>query len=67
MFQVHLNEFKRWFFQKEALAEGSNVLIVDDFMKAGGTINGMINLLEEFKANVAGIAVLVEAEKVKND
>ena len=33
-------------------------------MKAGGTINGMINLLDEFNANVAGIGVLVEAEGV---
>ncbi|MDP4085441.1 MAG: pur operon repressor [Bacillota bacterium] len=48
---------------KRSLAEGSNVLIVDDFMKAGGTITGMISLLEEFKANVAGIAVLVESER----
>lgn len=48
---------------KRSLAEGSKVLIVDDFMKAGGTINGMVSMLEEFKADVAGIAVLVEAEK----
>lgn len=48
---------------KRSLAEGSNVLIVDDFMKAGGTITGMISLLEEFNAHVAGIAVLVEAER----
>ncbi|RWR07185.1 pur operon repressor [Siminovitchia fortis] len=47
---------------KRSLKEGANVLIVDDFMKAGGTINGMVNLLEEFQASVAGIAVLVESE-----
>lgn len=50
---------------RRSLAEGSNVLIIDDFMKAGGTINGMVNLLEEFKANVAGIGVLVEAEDIE--
>ncbi|MDF1509518.1 pur operon repressor [Robertmurraya sp. DFI.2.37] len=50
---------------KRSLEEGSNVLIVDDFMKAGGTVNGMISLLEEFNASVAGIAVLVEAEKTE--
>lgn len=50
---------------KRSLKEGANVLIVDDFMKAGGTINGMVNLLEEFKASVAGIAVLVESEHVE--
>ncbi|KKB35295.1 pur operon repressor [Bacillus thermotolerans] len=47
---------------KRSLKEGSKVLLVDDFMKAGGTINGMISLLAEFNATVAGIAVLVEAE-----
>lgn len=50
---------------KRSLAEGSHVLIVDDFMKAGGTINGMVSLLEEFKASVAGISVLVESEKTE--
>ncbi|TKC13924.1 pur operon repressor [Robertmurraya kyonggiensis] len=51
---------------KRSLEEGSNVLIVDDFMKAGGTVNGMISLLDEFNASVAGIAVLVEAEKTED-
>lgn len=50
---------------KRSLEMGSNVLIIDDFMKAGGTINGMVSLLQEFDANVAGIGVLVEAEKVE--
>ncbi|MDQ0220904.1 pur operon repressor [Peribacillus cavernae] len=50
---------------KRSLAEGSNVLIVDDFMKAGGTVNGMVSLLEEFHATVAGIAVLVESENTE--
>ena len=49
---------------KRSLDKGSNVLIIDDFMKAGGTINGMMNLLEEFNANVAGIGVLLEDEGV---
>ncbi|WP_147535872.1 pur operon repressor [Bacillus marasmi] len=50
---------------KRSLAEGSKVLIVDDFMKAGGTVNGMKSLLEEFKAQLAGIAVLVESENIE--
>ena len=32
-------------------------------MKAGGTINGMITLLEEFGATVAGIGVFIESEE----
>ncbi|MBY0095482.1 pur operon repressor [Mesobacillus maritimus] len=50
---------------KRSLSEGARVLIVDDFMKAGGTINGMIDLLQEFNASVAGIAVLVESEETE--
>jgi purine operon repressor len=50
---------------KRSMEQGANVLIVDDFMKAGGTVNGMISMLNEFNANLAGIAVLVEAEKIE--
>jgi purine operon repressor len=50
---------------KRSLSQGSRVLIIDDFMKAGGTVNGMISLLDEFQAQLAGIAVLVEAEKAE--
>lgn len=51
---------------RKSLKEGSRVLIVDDFMKAGGTINGMISLLSEFNASHVGIAVLIEAEEVED-
>ena len=47
------------------MKSGQNVLITDDFMKAGGTMIGMKNLLEEFDCELAGIAVLVEAEHLK--
>ena len=52
---------------KRSLPEGSNVLIIDDFMKAGGTIQGMMSMLEEFKANVVWDCVLVESNILKND
>jgi len=47
---------------RRSLKEGANVLIVDDFMKAGGTVKGMVGLLQEFKANLKGIGVLVEVD-----
>ncbi|ANS76386.1 transcriptional regulator [Paenibacillus yonginensis] len=46
---------------RRALKEKSRVLIVDDFMKAGGTVQGMVDLLAEFNATVAGVGVLVES------
>ncbi|TFB21041.1 pur operon repressor [Filobacillus milosensis] len=52
---------------KRSIEEGSNVLIVDDFMKAGGTIKGMMNLMQEFNATVKGIGVLAEAEDEDED
>ncbi|TVX85143.1 pur operon repressor [Paenibacillus agilis] len=52
---------------RRALKERSRVLVVDDFMRAGGTINGMIELLKEFNATVAGVGVLVESKDVTND
>ncbi len=47
---------------KRSMKSGQRVLITDDFMKVGGTVNGMKSLLEEFECELAGIAVLVEAE-----
>ncbi len=50
------------FLARRALKENSNVLIIDDFMKVGGTIKGLIGLLKEFNANLKGIGVLVETD-----
>lgn len=52
---------------RRALKEKSKVLIVDDFMKAGGTIQGMVDLLAEFNAEVAGVGVLVESGAVETE
>ncbi|OGX61549.1 MAG: pur operon repressor [Paenibacillus sp. RIFOXYA1_FULL_44_5] len=50
---------------RRALKEQANVIIVDDFMRAGGTIRGMMDLLAEFNAVVKGIGVFVESEDVE--
>jgi purine operon repressor len=50
---------------RRVMPESSKVLIIDDFMKAGGTARGMIDLLKEFKAEVVGTAVLVETTEVE--
>ena len=52
---------------KRSIQEHSNVVIVDDFMKAGGTIQGIVNLMDEFHATVKGIGVLAEAEDEEED
>ena len=45
---------------KRSLAPGQRVLIVDDFMKGGGTLNGMKSLVHEFDCLLAGVAVFAE-------
>ncbi len=45
---------------KRSLKRGSNVLVVDDFMKGGGTVNGMKSMIEEFESNLVGITVFAE-------
>ncbi|MCM0582945.1 pur operon repressor [Weissella diestrammenae] len=47
---------------RRSLPMGSRVLIVDDFMKAGGTIRGMASLVKEFEGEVVGVAVVVAGE-----
>ena len=49
---------------RRALKENARVLIVDDFMRAGGTVKGMMDLLQEFSASVQGVGVFVESGDV---
>jgi purine operon repressor len=49
---------------RRALKAQSRVLVIDDFMKAGGTVRGMIDLLREFQATVKGVGVFVESGEV---
>ncbi|MFT8459725.1 MAG: pur operon repressor [Liquorilactobacillus ghanensis] len=46
---------------KRSLKRGSHVLVVDDFMKGGGTVNGMKSMIEEFESEMVGITVFAEA------
>lgn len=45
---------------KRSLSIGQSVLIVDDFMKGAGTINGMKSLVHEFDCFLSGVAVFLE-------
>lgn len=50
---------------RRVMPEMARVLIIDDFMKAGGTAQGMINLLQEFHADVVGVGIFVETTGVE--
>ncbi len=45
---------------KLALAPKSKVLVVDDFLRNGGTIFGLLSMLEEFECQLAGVCVFAE-------
>lgn len=56
---------------RRAIVAGARVLVIDDFMKAGGTARGLVDLMGELEAEVVGIGVLIETatpeEKLVDD
>ena len=51
---------------RRAVRENQRALIVDDFLKGGGTARGMVELMREFRVDVVGMAfVLATAEPVQ--
>ena len=47
---------------RRAVKEGSRCLIVDDFMRGGGTASGMVSLMKEFNVTVSGICFVLGLE-----
>ena len=47
---------------KRALQHGSTAIIIDDFMRAGGSAKGLRDMLREFDVAVAGIGVVIASE-----
>jgi purine operon repressor len=45
---------------RRALPAGSRVLVVDDFLKGGSTVRGLVELCQELGAQCVGIAALCE-------
>ena len=50
---------------KDSLKPGQRVLIVDDLLATGGTIEATVKLIEELGGVVAGLAFLIELEDLK--
>lgn len=53
------------FMHKDSIQKGQNVLVVDDLLATGGTVNAAVSLIEEMGGNVVGIAFLIELEALK--
>ncbi|MDO4357864.1 MAG: pur operon repressor [Clostridia bacterium] len=44
---------------RRAVQPGQRALIIDDFMKGGGTLQGMVDMMREFQAEVVGVGVMI--------
>jgi len=48
---------------RRAVKEGQRALIVDDFMRAGGTARGMVDMMREFAVTVVGVCVMITTQE----
>ena len=48
---------------KRAVTPGSKAIIIDDFMRAGGSVRGVQDILAEFDVETVGIGVLIASKK----
>ncbi len=48
---------------KRAVTEGSKAIIIDDFMKGGGTARGIYDMMKEFEIDVVGTGVLIATKE----
>ena len=60
-FSGSYDRIQRMSMSKRAIAEGSKVLIIDDFMRGGGSVVGIAEMVGEFKASVVGVGVAIAA------
>lgn len=44
---------------KRAVQPGTKALIIDDFMRGGGSLKGLTDILSEFNIEVVGIGVAI--------
>ncbi len=49
----------------DSIKPGENVIIVDDLLATGGTVEATVKLIEKLGGHVAGIAFVIELEDLK--
>ncbi|MBF8290168.1 MAG: apt [Chloroflexi bacterium] len=47
---------------RDAIQPGQKVLVVDDLLATGGTVQGTVELVERLKGDIVGLAFLVELD-----
>lgn len=62
-FSGSYDRIQRMSLSKRAIANGSRILIIDDFMRGGGSVAGISELVGEFGATVVGVGVAIASLK----
>ena len=58
-YPTKIGDVKTMYMSTKQLSRGNKVLIIDDFMRGGSTISGMLLVAKEFGAEVTGIGVFI--------
>jgi len=53
------NRMETMALSRRAVKAGQKALIVDDFAKGGGTLQGMVDMMKEFQSEVVGVEVMI--------
>ena len=48
---------------KRSLKPGSRLVFIDDFLRGGGTVKGIIDLLHEFDSSLGGVGVMIASRE----
>lgn len=67
-FSGSTDQIQKMSLSKRAVAPGKKAIIIDDFMRAGGSLKGIIDMLWEFDVKIAATGVVItssEPEKKK--
>jgi purine operon repressor len=69
-FSGSYDRIQRMSMSKRAITSGSKVLVIDDFMRGGGSVVGISEMVQEFGSTVCGVGVAIASvvpEKKKVD
>ena len=48
---------------KMAVPQGKKALVIDDFMKGGGTVKGICEIMKEFDVKIVGVGVVIATQE----
>ncbi|MDD4835537.1 MAG: pur operon repressor [Synergistales bacterium] len=62
-FATQTGDVRAMYMGTKQIAQGSRILIIDDFMRGGSTASGMCQVVNEFKADMVGIGVFIASKE----